>query len=146
MFNLPLMPLLCGDNPLTNEVPSKFLRLTDYQLYILRQWADGKFYNEIRRRLGARHAGHPSSPIQTGPTATGRELDRGVLTNSARRRVLSGRRGRLDHAQPVDLSGAVPPQGRSGLLRLPPDRRAGQRQVAQQPVSERTTSRSIEVR
>jgi hypothetical protein len=38
--NLPLMPLLCGDNPLTNTAPSKFLRLTDYQLFILKQWAD----------------------------------------------------------------------------------------------------------
>ncbi|MGC2696343.1 MAG: LodA/GoxA family CTQ-dependent oxidase, partial [Candidatus Angelobacter sp.] len=45
--NLPLMPLLAGDNPLTNHVPSKFLRLTDYQLFLLRQWAEGKFYNEI---------------------------------------------------------------------------------------------------
>ena len=47
LHNLPLMPLLCGDNPLTNTVPSKFLRLTDYQLFILRQWADGRFINEI---------------------------------------------------------------------------------------------------
>ena len=30
LHNLPLMPLLCGDNPLTNVAPSKFLRLTDY--------------------------------------------------------------------------------------------------------------------
>ena len=41
------MPLLCGDNPLTNTAPSKFLRLTDYQLFILKQWADGCFINEI---------------------------------------------------------------------------------------------------
>jgi hypothetical protein len=47
LFRLPLMPLLAGDNPTGNELPSKFLRLTDYQLYILRQWAEGKFYNEI---------------------------------------------------------------------------------------------------
>src|SRR5262249_47263346 len=46
VHNLPLMPLLCGDNPLDNTVPSKFLRLTDYQLFILKQWADGCFINE----------------------------------------------------------------------------------------------------
>ncbi|MCI5081068.1 MAG: LodA/GoxA family CTQ-dependent oxidase [Saprospiraceae bacterium] len=45
-FEKPLMPLLAGDNPITNELPSKFLRLTDTQLYILRQWRDGKFINE----------------------------------------------------------------------------------------------------
>ena len=47
LHNLPLMPLLCGDNPLTNTAPSKFLRLTDYMLFILKQWADGRFINEI---------------------------------------------------------------------------------------------------
>ena len=47
LHNLPLMPLLCGDNPLTNTAPSKFLRLTDYMLFILKQWTDGRFINEI---------------------------------------------------------------------------------------------------
>src|SRR6185369_4490822 len=47
IHNLPLMPLLCGDNPLTNVAPSKFLRLTDYMLFILKQWAEGLFINEI---------------------------------------------------------------------------------------------------
>jgi hypothetical protein len=47
LHNLPLMPLLCGDNPLTNTAPSKFLRLTDYMLIILKQWADVRFINEI---------------------------------------------------------------------------------------------------
>jgi len=42
----PLMPLLCGDNPLTNTVPAKFLRLTDTMLFILKQWKEGKFINE----------------------------------------------------------------------------------------------------
>ncbi|MEY2881280.1 MAG: hypothetical protein RLZZ15_3660, partial [Verrucomicrobiota bacterium] len=42
----PGMPLLCGDNCLTNIAPSKFLRLTDTQLFFLKQWADGKFVNE----------------------------------------------------------------------------------------------------
>src|ERR1700719_3305822 len=45
--HLPLMPLLNGDNPLSNTLPSKFLRLTDYQLYLLRQWSRGLFFNEI---------------------------------------------------------------------------------------------------
>lgn len=41
-----LMPLLCGDNPITNTLPSKFFRLTDTQLFLLRQWAHGKFRND----------------------------------------------------------------------------------------------------
>jgi hypothetical protein len=41
-----LMPLLAGDNPLTNTVTSKFLRLTDTQLFLLQQWADGMLINE----------------------------------------------------------------------------------------------------
>ncbi len=40
------MPYLCGDNPISNTSPSKFLRLTDTQLFFMRQWAEGKFINE----------------------------------------------------------------------------------------------------
>ena len=84
LHNLPLMPLLCGDNPLTNTAPSKFLRLTDYMLFILKQWADGKFVNEID--LGLLKRGRPPLytpflPYPTAPPQTGRELDRGVLAN-----------------------------------------------------------------
>jgi hypothetical protein len=32
------MPLLCGDDPLSNEAPSKGLRLTDTMLVMIRQW------------------------------------------------------------------------------------------------------------
>jgi len=72
--NLPiLMPFLCGDNPLTNTVPSKFLRLTDTQLFILKQWADGKFINEKEEGIAI------TNPEQG--TATGTDLDRGVLAN-----------------------------------------------------------------
>src|SRR4029450_8795782 len=46
VHNLPRMPLLCGDNPISNVLPSKFFRLTEYQYYLLRQWALGLFYNE----------------------------------------------------------------------------------------------------
>jgi len=67
-----LMPFLCGDNPLSNTVPSKFLRLTDTQLFILKQWADGKFINEDSEDF-------PAAPAQ--PTITGADLDRGVLSN-----------------------------------------------------------------
>lgn len=67
-----LMPFLCGDNPLSNTVPSKFLRLTDTQLFILKQWADGKFINEDREDFSAPK---PS-------TTTGADLDRGVLSNA----------------------------------------------------------------
>jgi hypothetical protein len=63
------MPLLCGDNPLSNDVPSKFLRLTDTMLFLLRQWADGKFLNE------------KLEDIQPAPLPEPVALDRGVLGN-----------------------------------------------------------------
>lgn len=78
-FNLPLMPLLCGDNPITNELPSKFLRLTDYQLFILRQWSRGKFINEVS--AGWIAAADPFEPYASWVNATAQDLDRGVLTN-----------------------------------------------------------------
>src|SRR5580765_93624 len=68
-----LMPFLCGDNPLSNTVPSKFLRLTETQLFILKQWADGKFINEDSEDF-------PSTPARS--TITGTDLDRGVLSNA----------------------------------------------------------------
>jgi hypothetical protein len=68
-----LMPFLCGDNPLSNTVPSKFLRLTDTQLFLLKQWADGKFINEQSEDI-------PVTNPDTG-TATGTDIDRGVLSN-----------------------------------------------------------------
>jgi hypothetical protein len=78
--NLPLMPLLNGDNPLSNTLPSKFLRLTDTQYFMLRQWAHGHFYNEKRE-----HWANPDpwNPYASWENRTGRDLDRGVLTNLA---------------------------------------------------------------
>lgn len=67
--NLPhAMPYLCGDNPISNVAASKFLRLTDTQLFFLRQWAEGKFINEKREGI--------SDPVPPGVA-----LDRGVLGN-----------------------------------------------------------------
>jgi hypothetical protein len=66
------MPYLCGDNPITNTAPSKFLRLTDTQLFILRQWADGKFINEQIEGL-------PEDSLK--PHQPGVDLDRGTLGN-----------------------------------------------------------------
>jgi L-Lysine epsilon oxidase N-terminal/L-lysine epsilon oxidase C-terminal domain len=68
------MPYLCGDNPLSNSVVSKFLRLTDTMLFLLGQWALGKFINEKREDI----------PIDTDGAAakTGRQLDQGVLSNA----------------------------------------------------------------
>lgn len=63
------MPLLCGDNCLSNTAPSKFLRLTDTMLFLLKQWAEGKFINEVQEGISA-----PPYP----PTA-GAQLDQGVL-------------------------------------------------------------------
>ena len=76
--NLPLMPLLCGDNPISNTLPSKFLRLTDFQYYLLWQWARGLFYNED---LGGwtKAAPDPWWPYGHWKIENARDLDRGVL-------------------------------------------------------------------
>jgi hypothetical protein len=79
VHGLPLMPLLCGDNPLSNYLPSKFFRLTDYQYFLLRQWSLGLFINEEREGWGPQD---PWQPYTQGWTnKTGRDLDRGVLSN-----------------------------------------------------------------
>lgn len=79
IHNLPLMPLLNGDNPISNTLPSKFLRLTDYQLYILRQWSRGMFYNEVRE--GWVSSVDPWNPYGDNDPQTGIQLDHGVLSN-----------------------------------------------------------------
>ncbi len=72
-YQPPLMPLLSGDNPLENTLPSKFLRLTDTQLFLLQQWVEGKFINEKLEGL----------ELQIdNPPAGGSDLDRGVLWNA----------------------------------------------------------------
>ena len=76
------MPMLNGDNCLTNTAPSKFLRLTDYQLFILKQWARGHFINEIAEGWLKDPPYNPFVPYPTDPPKTGRGLDRGVLTNA----------------------------------------------------------------
>jgi hypothetical protein len=81
LFRIPLMPLLAGDNPTSNVLPSKFLRLTDYQLYILRQWANGLFYNEVDERWVPDTAVDPYRPYQYLVGSSARDLDRGVLMN-----------------------------------------------------------------
>jgi hypothetical protein len=78
VHGLPLMPLLAGDNPLSNVLPSKFLRLTDYQYYLLRQWALGLFVNEEME--GWAHP-DPWNPYADWVNRTGRDLDQGVLSN-----------------------------------------------------------------
>ena len=78
VHGLPLMPLLAGDNPISNSLPSKFLRLTDYQYYILRQWALGLFINEEME--GWPHT-DPFQPYAGWEPHTGRQLDQGVLSN-----------------------------------------------------------------
>ncbi len=67
--NFFAMPLLCGDNPITNDLPSKFLRLTDTMLFLLQQWAEGKFVNETLEDFPA------------SSEAEAVKLDRGVLGN-----------------------------------------------------------------
>jgi hypothetical protein len=71
LANRPLlyaMPLLCGDNPIDNVAPSKFLRLTDTMLFLLRQWAEGNFVDERSEGI---------EPAARG--GEGAALDRGVL-------------------------------------------------------------------
>ncbi|PYP85172.1 MAG: hypothetical protein DMG65_21195 [Candidatus Angelobacter sp. Gp1-AA117] len=77
--NLPLMPLLAGDNPLSNTLPAKFLRLTDYQFFLLRQWAQGKFYNEVQEGWVPKL--DPYRPYDQWVNRTASDLDQGVLTN-----------------------------------------------------------------
>ena len=89
LVNAPLMPLLSGDNPITNTLPSKFLRLTDTQLFLLEQWRDGKFVNECDECFTDCESS-PDNPdckqVPYGtydqPPKTGPELDRGVLANA----------------------------------------------------------------
>jgi hypothetical protein len=80
VFNLPLMPLLSGDNPISNVLPSKFLRLTDFQYYLLKQWAEGKFINEYDERWVPQP--DTNDPYRDWPIRTGRDLDQGVLSHA----------------------------------------------------------------
>jgi hypothetical protein len=77
--NLPLMPLLAGDNPITNTLPSKFLRLTEYQHFVLSQWAEGLFVNELEEGWPAPDVWHPYAGWRN---RTGLDLDRGVLSHA----------------------------------------------------------------
>lgn len=78
-YHLPLMPLLAGDNPITNKTVSKFLRLTDTQLFLLRQWAAGVFIDEVD--AGFAPAIDPWQPYKDWDVPGGRGLDQGVLSN-----------------------------------------------------------------
>ncbi|MDX6578294.1 MAG: hypothetical protein QOE96_4247 [Blastocatellia bacterium] len=78
VHNLPRMPLLAGDNPISNVLPSKFFRLTDYQYYVLRQWALGLFYNE---KIEGWSDPDPLHPYAGWVNRTGRDVDRGVISN-----------------------------------------------------------------
>ena len=51
LHDLPLIPLLCGDNPMNQNVfPRNFLRLTDlWSSLILKQWAKDKLMIEIKQ-------------------------------------------------------------------------------------------------
>ncbi len=77
-YGLPLMPLLAGDNPISNTLPAKFLRLTDLQLFLLSQWNRGHFYNEEMEGWGTPD---PWEPYADWQNTTARDIDRGVLMN-----------------------------------------------------------------
>lgn len=74
-----LMPMLCGNNPLSNVAPDKFLAMTPTQLFFLRQWADGKFVNECAE-WGEGDA--DCKTPWTRPPQSGTDIDRGVLSNA----------------------------------------------------------------
>lgn len=74
-----LMPMLCGNNPLTNTSPDKFLSMRPTQLFFLRQWAAGKFVNECEE-WGESNTNCPNPWAL--PPKTGIEIDRGVLGNA----------------------------------------------------------------
>lgn len=108
-YQPPLMPLLFGDNPLTNELPSKFLCLTETQLFFLQQWVEGKFINEKLEGL----------VLQIdNPPARGSDLDRGRALECPGPCLLPRRRSLLDHPQSCDLCQALPHQTRSLHPRL----------------------------
>lgn len=83
VHHLPLMPLLSGDNPISNVLPSKFLRLTEYQLYLLRQWCRGEFFNEVLEGWVPKGSVDPWQPYKNIVNKTARQLDQGVLSNLA---------------------------------------------------------------
>ena len=62
------MPYLCGDNPLSNTAAAKFLRLTDTQLFFMKQWAEGKFINERLEKIDVTIA--PGETLDRGALAT----------------------------------------------------------------------------
>lgn len=124
------MPDLCGDNPISNSVPSKFLRLSETTLFLLGQWAEGKFVDERAEHF-------ESMPAQAGtgtgaapqPEPTGEALDRGVLGN-----VLGGAfcpgaetgwilRNPAIYAEPYRIR--VSPNATTGSLSLLPNLSAG---------------------
>ncbi len=73
-----LMPMLCGNNPISNTAPDKFLTMTQTQLFFLRQWAAGKFVNECTEW----DESDPNCPDPwSEPPTTGEGIDRGVLSN-----------------------------------------------------------------
>ena len=82
----------------------------------------GQVLQRDRRGLGARH-GHRSVPAVPGLAERhGAQAGSGRAVESARRRLLSGRRGLLDDPESVHLQRAVPRESGSGLLCLRSDR------------------------
>lgn len=121
-YRLFAMPLLCGDNPLSNTSPSKFVRLTDTMLFLLHQWADGKFIDEARENIDP-------GPLHKGE---GRALDHGVLGNALGGAFCPGgetswiMRNPAIYALPYRINPATPTPGSlsqpAGVPGAPPDK------------------------
>jgi|APTNR8051073442_1049403.scaffolds.fasta_scaffold00946_2 hypothetical protein len=80
-FSKELMPLLAGDNPISNTLVSKFLRLTDTQLFLLRQWAIGKFINEKQEDWDGSSGAAIQTPSLLYPEDNGMRITVNVLSN-----------------------------------------------------------------
>ena len=127
MHNLPLMPLLCGDNLPDQhgavEVPAP------HRLSAVHPQAVGATATSSTRSTKAGSRARPtirSCPIRRRRRRPGASSIAACCRNVLGGAFCPGARGQLDHAQPVDLLGAVPHQGRPLGVELPGDRRAGE--------------------
>ncbi|MEJ0074493.1 MAG: LodA/GoxA family CTQ-dependent oxidase [Alphaproteobacteria bacterium] len=117
-YRLYRMPLLCGDNPLSNTAPSKFLRLTDTMLFLLAQWAEGRFINEQREDIAT----------LPQPPGAGAVLDRGALAGGLGGSFCPGGEASWIMRNPAVYASAYrinPASAEQSALSLPPGNIAG---------------------
>ena len=122
VHNLPRMPLLCGDNPITNTLAVEVFPA--HRLSVLPAAPVGA------RAFLQREAGRMGRPRSVA-SVCGLGEPHGARSRPGSDQQHSGwivlprRRDRMGHAQPLDLARAVPNQSRSRFLQLWPDAGAG---------------------